>query len=1017
MRAQKRRGRGRLGRPRTLSTDIVERVVRERHGGATLAAIADGLTAAGVPTAMGGARWYASTVRAVLDSAALEAAHAASKGRLGPQGGPYAAAPGVGDIPARENTFVGRERELRRLRARLGRSRVLTLTGVPGVGKSRLAVELASGLPRPDGVVWVDLTRATNPELVPRSVAHALSVREQPGQSIGETILFSLATREVLLVFDNCDHVLPAAADLASAIARDCPGVTVLATSQAPLRVAGEEVASIRPLALPDATTTDMATVLASDAVRLFCERAVQTRHGFRMDADTVPAVLEICRRLDGLPLAIELAAAWVGVLNPAGIAERLENRFALLTRGTGGAGGRHRTLREALEWSHELLPPSQKVLLRRLSVFVGGCTLPAVEAVCTEPEDDAAAVLDPLSALVSKSLVVADISSSTVRYRLLETIRLYAGEQLAGAGERDALEARHALWCVGLAEQAGPAVAEAGQVGSLECLESEQDNLRAAIASATKSGDRDVALRLTGALALFWRVRGQFREGRDWLAAALAIPGPDDASTRAAALWGLGFLELMLNHHGQAMAALEEALVLSRRLRDARGQARALLLLGNAHGFADWSRAPALLEESAALARREGDAWCLGHALAMQGWIQIGYGTVTAARAPLDECVRVAREAGELQSLHIGLYLLGEAALNSADYADSESALREALQVARLLGEPFDVAAALILLGELATARGDEHEAQAHFQAALACAGPTGNASATAGALRGLGAVALAKHDTAQARRMYTEAAAISGGPGMLRRIALKGLADVAAVEGDVNAARDQLEEVLSLCAAANDQPLIAETLASLAGVNGRDGKDALAAKQQRDALRIRHRLGDVRGTEQSLEVLGELGVRGGRVEQGVRLLAAARAVRERKRIPRSPSREQELVAAAAAARAVLGAAAFEAAWAEGHAMPLDDAVALAAQDTGTRDRPKAGWSGLTPSEHRVAALVAEGLTNAQVATRLSVSRSTVEGHVSHIFGKLGLESRSQLVREMLRRDTPHLPPPAPHT
>lgn len=1027
MPSNKRAGQGRLGRPRTLRADVVVRVVRERQRGATLATIADSLTADGVPTAMGGVRWYPSTVRAVLDSVAVDARYEPSNdGTREPSATPgdgtrnameHEGSTAAGALPARENTFVGRQRELRRLRSRLSRARLLTLTGVAGVGKSRLALELVlTCTPRIGGTVWVDLTRATNAELVPRTAAHALSVREQPGQAISDTILFSLAARDLLIVLDNCDHVLPAAVDLAASIVRDCPTVTVLATSQAPLRVSGEDIVPVRPLAVPDDATRDLAAAESSDAVQLFCERATQARRSFTLSAESLPAVVEICRRLDGLPLAIELAAAWVGVLNPAGIAARLENRFALLTRGPGGTSSRHRTLRHALDWSYELLPQSQRSLLRHLSVFVGGFTLSAVEAVCVDAGSDAAAVLDPLAALVTKSLVVADMSGNDVRYRLLETIRLFALEQLASAGERETLEARHAAWCTALAEQAGEALMGAQQVAWLGRVDSEQDNMRAALSWATNSGEREVALRIAGALALFWRIRGQFREGRDWLTRAFAVTGSAEPATLAKAFWGLGFLELMLNQHGQATAALEEALTMSRRLRDARGQARALLLLGNAYGFADWSRAPALLDESAALARREGDAWCLGHALAMQGWIQICYGTAATGRPPLDECIVVARDAGELQSLHIGLHLLGELSLRSADYAGAEATLTEGLQVARRLNEPFDIAVALVLLGDLAIVRGDENEAQVRFEEALACARPTGNPSATAAALRGLGSVALAKHETAQARRVYTEAAAISGGPGMLRRIALKGLGDVAAAEGDVTAAREQFEEVLALSTAANDQPLVAETLASLAGVNAHDGRDALAAKQQRDALRIRHRLGDVRGVEHSLAVLGELYLRGGRMEHGVRLLAAAGALRERKHIPRSALREQQLNEAAAAARAALGVDAFIAAWSEAQSMALDDVVALAAVDAGTGDRPKSRWSGLTQAEHRVAALVAEGLTNAQIAARLSVSRSTVEGHVSHIFGKLGIESRTQLVREMLRRDAQQRPPTAPH-
>ena len=593
------------------------------------------------------------------------------------------------NLPMQLTSFVGRERELAALQQQLAAHRLVTLVGIGGCGKTRLALQAAADAVEdyPDGVWLVELAPLSEPSLVEQQLATVLGIREdvgtsEPGgQSLTDRLVGYLAARRALVLLDNCEHLVEACAALAARLVATCPDLTVLATSREPLGVSGEVTFGVPPLAVEP---LDPAAVDGTEAVRLFVDRAGLVDPAFALTPENAAAVAGICRRLDGIPLAIELAAARTRSLTPQQLDDRLGDRFRLLTGGSRTSLPHHQTLRAAVEWSHRLLSEPEQVLFRRLAVFAGGCTLEAAEQVGAGTGDDLDVLL-LVAALVDKSLLVHEPASR--RYRMLETIRQFAWEELRRAGEEDELRARHRDWCLALAEAVVSATPLAPS--RMARLAAEQDNFRAALEWDGPAGDDGAKrLRLGGALREFWWSQAQSGEGRHWLERALQA-GPDaPPAARAVALVGAGLVAGEQGDAGSALAFFRQSQALYEELGDRRGVAESLLGLGQIAGMQGrYEDAQGVLEQAAREARAGGDQYLLALALNFIGNGRYVQGDWASAR-PLFEQVRdVFQSIGNQQGVAVVTVQIGLCALAGGDQDEARSLVREGLRLA----EEFD--------------------------------------------------------------------------------------------------------------------------------------------------------------------------------------------------------------------------------------------------------------------------------------------------------------------------------------
>ena len=848
------------------------------------------------------------------------------------------------NLPAQLSTFVGRERELREVRKLLEGDRLVTLTGPGGSGKTRLALEVAgrSLATHADGSWFIDLAPLTDESLVPRTFAAAIGVVEQPPRSLVDTLVDHLRQRETILVVDNCEHVLGASAALVDALLRACPLLWVLSTSREPLGVPGEVLWRVPSLSTPEAgACTSIEALLEYEAPRLFVDRSrALVAHQDFTDADA-PALAQICVRLDGIPLALELAAACTTALSVEQIAVRLDDRFRLLTQGSRTAQARHQTLQGAVAWSHDLLTARQQALLRRLSVLSGGFTLEAAEVIGAvsgpDGEDvDRAEVLDLLIGLVNKSLVVSQTSGQRARYGFLETVRHFARDRLVESGEDAVVRDAHLAWCVALVAQAEPELSGPDQKAWFERLDAEIDNLRAALDWAARRDDADAGLRIAGALTLYWHVRGYYPEGRRWAEAALAI-GPDAPPLlRAKALWGLGFMAFYLGDMAATVPAIEECLALARAEGAAEEIGRALSMMGELASLQDPDAAHRILEESATLARQAGDSWCLSYSLASRAWTELYKGTPPVGRPFIEEAMEVARRANDTRNLLRGSLCLSWAGLLEGDYStggDAERALDLGFTLARQLGDIGWTGLMLNGQGELAWRRGDYDLAGRLLDESAEIGRRLGSPYALAPPYGLLGRRAKAMGNLEAAAVWFEAALDISRQAGMHLFVPwwVWGRADVYRLAGDDESAVSWLAEARSVAEAVGNEPVVAFTIWARGAIARRGGRVVEADGLHRDALRRRQAVGDGAGILDSLESIAGLAASRGKVARAARLLAAATAHRALNHCARSVPEQAVYDADLAAARAGLADEAFERAWSEGHRLSRADAVALA--------------------------------------------------------------------------------------
>ena len=814
------------------------------------------------------------------------------------------------NLSASPTPLIGREQELRAACQQLlsDQTRLLTLTGPGGSGKTRLALAVAEHLLAAfaDGVWLVDLTPLRDPTLVVPAIARIVGLHATGRQPLLQALIERLHDQEILLLLDNCEHVLDAAPQIAELLSA-CRRLKVLAASREPLGLRWEHELPVPPLLVPDLRQAADAVALSTvPSVQLFVERARAVDSSFALTDENARAVAELCARLDGLPLALELAAARTKVLPVDAILGRLEHGYALLTSEARDRPVRHRTLHQAIGWSYDLLDEDERALFRRLSIFVGGFTLDAGFWVMGDGGADAPSsspntyhpspiTLDLVASLADKNLLRRDVlDQAEPRFGMLETIREFAHEQLQAAGEADETARRHAEYYLELAEDAAPRLYTGEQQAWSHRLGREVPNIRAALAwGRSDSATTELWTRLATALGWFWWLHDDLSEGRQWLdLVAAAIPADSESPER---------LRIRTNAHNTAGML-------------ARGQG-------------DFEQAIALLDEGLAAARRADDRREIAWSLVTRASVSRDQVDRRHAEALCEEGIANCREVGADWIAGLALYFLGYMARASSEYDRARARQEESLALRRKIGDTWGIAWSLHDLGLIALGQGDHDRAEARLSESLALLRQLNHQRGVAWCLNALGAVALARGDTAVAYALIAE------------------------------------------------------------------------------ALVLRKQQGDKRGIAESLEYLGAVARARGEAARGIRLLGAAAALREAIGAPSWPSERARQEQEIAAARGAIGRSAFDAAWAEGRRLAVESAIASALEAESmpgptpiAAEKPPDPPSPLTPREREVAALIARGYSNRQIADALVISPHTAERHVERILAKLGCSSRAEV-------------------
>jgi len=884
-------------------------------------------------------------------------------------------------------SFVGREAAMAELGTLLGGHGLVSVVGSGGCGKTRLALHVAAEAlgARASEAWFVGLSGLADPSLVPGAVMAAMGIQGAPGQSHTETLVADLAEKNALVLLDNCEHVLDGASALAEALVSACGRLAVLATSRQPLGVAGEVVWRVPSLSLPDVGSC--AALEASEAARLFRDRARSARPGFGFSVDNAPAVAAICRCLDGIPLAIELAAARVAMMSPETLAEALADRFHLLSGGRPGAVPRQATLWASVDWSYGLLPEVERALLRRLSVFAGGFSLEAAQHVGATGERGRGEVLQLLSSLVDKSLV--QVNDQGDRYRLLETIRAYAAGALAGSSEEATARDRHLSFYLGLGEGAETGLWSSATASWLGVLSAEHDNLRAALDWAMASGQADAGARLLCAIGPFLYLRSYSSEGlsrcHELLAHAVA------PAWQAGLYWWASYFAWW-SDAAACQSYGEDLIELGRQLGDDLAVARGLAKVAEGQSHSDPATALGTLAEGLAKARAVGDDIAIVECLNLSSGANNILGRWREALACAEEALAVAERTNNPLGVPCAMGWIPGPAMQLGQF-ERAGVVTEALAVlAAELGSDMVRQMANLCRGELGLYRCEPSAVQAMAEARRMAERNRNNEDL--GDIRHWqGTLALALGQEEEGCRALEEAIPLVD---VYRPIcgarARCLLAEAAVRRGDLAEGRRRLEEVRAMPSYA---PLVTRARARLARASG---DHHLAWELATEGLGSARSSGECLRVIEFLELLALLCADEESYLESGRLLGAASAERRRIGYVRSLPDQADLDAAIAKAQVVLGAPGLASALSEGESASLDEAVAYLQRGRGRRDRPSIGWASLTPTERSVVELVAAGLSNEEIGGRMFVSTATVKTHLHHIFGKLGVANRRQL-------------------
>jgi predicted ATPase/DNA-binding CsgD family transcriptional regulator len=885
-------------------------------------------------------------------------------------------------------SFVGRRAELETAGAMLVDHRLVTVTGPGGAGKTRLAARVAGGQDDryPDGVWWVDLSVLGAGSAVAEAVAGAVGVPVMGGPS--RALTAHLADRRVLLCLDNAEHLLDAVAELAQDVLGRCATVTVLVTSREPLGVPGEALLAVPPMS-------------DDDAVTLFAERARLAEPSFTLDRDE-RAVRSIVAHLDGIPLALELAAAWVRTLTPGQIEAGLDDRFALLVRGPRGAQRRQRTLAGSIDWSHALLGGTDRAVFRRLAVFAGTFSLPAAQALCAGDRVPAAEVLSALGRLVDKSLVVAEDHAGESRCRLLETIHAYATARLAEAGEEAAQRDRHLHWCLRFAETTA-AERERDSDRWRRMLLLEYENLRAALDWGLTVGDPSDGAqnryqsgrRLAASLAWLWHLDRRGREGIGFLRRAIDRAPDDRSALQARLLTGVALVADTVSPLDVEYDAATRALELATEVGDEGLRALCLNLSAVGAFYTDFDAAWRLSEEARRAADAGGTGFERGGARALQAIILHLRDCHAEAEAMIDPAVRrdLRHHRGVLSTV---LAYQAAGALATGEPGRALDLAAEALHVAEPLGDYLRVGSARSVLARIRAVTGDLAGAADALDPVRRLV--EGDEIFVPFLDQAVAELELRRGRLDEAITWLRRAARSTdrGSATWIAGQALPGLGAALIAAGRPGDAAPVLDTAVAVAHRLGLPGPLAEAYAAQAEL-APDGP-AAAIDRHHEALTLRcdHRLRAAQSDSLEALVRHRAAIRPG--PDDVRVLHAADSACAAMGLTRPPHRQRLFESTAAGLRDVLGGPAYDLAAAEGAKLTLAEAVGYARRARGRRGRPAAGWSSLTPTELEVVRLVAGGLSNPEIAARLFMSRGTVKTHLSHVFAKLHTANRTEL-------------------
>jgi predicted ATPase/class 3 adenylate cyclase/DNA-binding CsgD family transcriptional regulator len=899
------------------------------------------------------------------------------------------------NLPAQVSSFVGRDAEIAAVRQAVRENRLVTLTGTGGCGKTRLALHAAADEldVNPDGVWCAELAAVAHGSDISQAIAGVFGLREEFGRPLIDTLGEQLHDLDALLVVDNCEQVLDAAAQMIESLLRACPRLRVLATSREPMGVSGEVAWRVPSL---DRSTS----------VALFVDRAQQARPGFAPDAEASEAIDQIVDRLDGIPLAIELAAARVRMMHPTRIAAALDDRFRLLTGGSRTAMPRQQTLEASVAWSYELLDDDEQGLARRLSVL-HGFTLDAAEAVGCDDESDRFGVLDLLTRLVDKSLVQVDHQDPESRYRMLESVRQFLQARLVESGDADAVRARHFSYFFALAERLAPRLALGDGPECLARLEAEHDNLDTALEWGDGAAATEEMLRFTTALTLFWELRGHLGKGGRWFARVLRDDDAPPTVERARALWGAAHVALYGDDFETMQIRAPQALAMAETVGDDWAAGRALNTLGFAAALFDPGAGRAQLARSIELGRVSGDDWAVADGWKMTTVAYYAAHDEAGAADALDQFRTVGERLESDFFLAWYRFMVGYFAMHRGDYAVARAEFTRSLESCRRVGDPSTGGFAEAFdLGARAQT-GDLVDAAAGLDALIARASADGGGFALGEAVSLRADIALATGDAVTAREYVEpliEMIREHGVPLWTAQL-LRVLGAAKRLAGELDAAQAALDEAAALVESYNNDWLVALIEYEGALVASARGEAARAEDLLHSALnrQARHDLKpDIAAT---LDALGALALDAESPGEAVRCFAAADALRAAVGLATRPLDETERAPRLVRARDLLGDEIFEQHWTEAANLPLVEMIEYVSRARGERKRPSAGWESLTPTELRVVGLAAAGLTNPQIAERMFIARGTVKVHLSHVFAKLAVTTRAELAAQATKR------------